>query len=118
MCNRWTRRCACRPVSSWHDLLMRRLSLFVSALAFSFVSSARESTLLDSGWRFKSGDITNAETANFGDGGWQTVSIPHNWERIITVGRAGIGANWTSSWKPANDIFCGSKRRVWSLMFI
>jgi beta-galactosidase len=58
---------------------MRRLSLFVSALAFSFVSSARESTLLDSGWRFKSGDITNAETANFGDGGWQTVSIPHNW---------------------------------------
>jgi beta-galactosidase len=59
--------------------LMRKLSLFVFALAFSFVSSARESTLLDSDWRFKSGDITNAETVNLGDGDWQTVSLPHNW---------------------------------------
>ncbi|MGA3144416.1 MAG: glycoside hydrolase family 2 TIM barrel-domain containing protein [Verrucomicrobiota bacterium] len=49
------------------------------ALGFSFNLFARESTLLDSGWRFKSGEVTNAEQSNFNDGDWQAVSIPHNW---------------------------------------
>ncbi|MGA2181037.1 MAG: glycoside hydrolase family 2 TIM barrel-domain containing protein [Verrucomicrobiota bacterium] len=58
---------------------MRKFPIFISILVFTFNLCARESTRLDSGWRFKSGDITNAETVNFGDGDWQTVSLPHNW---------------------------------------
>ena len=49
------------------------------ALGFSFNLFARESTLLDSGWRFKSGETTNAAQADFNDSDWQAVSIPHNW---------------------------------------
>ena len=58
---------------------MRTFSIFILSFFFSFNLIARESILLDSGWRFKSGNITNTETVNFGDGNWQTVSIPHNW---------------------------------------
>ena len=58
---------------------MRKFSIFIMALGFSFNLFARESTLLDSGWRFKSGEVSNAEQSNFNDGDWQAVSIPHNW---------------------------------------
>ena len=58
---------------------MRKFSIFVLALVFSFNTFARESTLLDSGWKFKSGESTNAQQAGFDDSGWQAVSIPHNW---------------------------------------
>ena len=58
---------------------MCKFPFFVLALFFSFNAFARESTLLDSGWRFKLGESTNAEAINFNDAGWQTISIPHNW---------------------------------------
>ena len=62
---------------------MRKFSIFVFALIFSFNLHARESTLLDSGWRFMQGDpLTQAAPptdAKFNDSNWQTVSIPHNW---------------------------------------
>ncbi len=60
-------------------MLMRKLSIFLSALVLTFNLLARESTLLDSGWRFKSGEITNAALPEFNDGDWQAVSVPHNW---------------------------------------
>ena len=58
---------------------MHKISIFVLALIFSFNTFARENTRLDSDWKFKLGDSTNAETADFNDTGWQAVSIPHNW---------------------------------------
>src|SRR5208282_1262950 len=58
---------------------MHKLSIFIAAFVFTFNLFARESTLLDSGWRFQSGDVTNAAQPGFNDGDWQTVSIPHNW---------------------------------------
>ena len=58
---------------------MRKFSIFIFALILSGNLLARESTLLDSGWRFKSGEVTNAEQPGFNDGDWQAVSIPHNW---------------------------------------
>ncbi|MFZ0828181.1 MAG: glycoside hydrolase family 2 TIM barrel-domain containing protein [Verrucomicrobiia bacterium] len=58
---------------------MRTFPIFISALVFTFSLCARESTLLDAGWRFQSGDITNAAQPDFNDGDWQAVSIPHNW---------------------------------------
>jgi len=65
---------------------MRKFSVFVLALILSFNSFARESTLLDSGWRFMQGDpagvagqAMSPADANWIDSSWQTVSIPHNW---------------------------------------
>ena len=58
---------------------MRKFSIFIFALILSGNLLARESTLLDSGWRFKSGEVTNAALSGFNDGDWQEVTIPHNW---------------------------------------
>jgi beta-galactosidase len=58
---------------------MRKISILILALAFSFNLFARESTLLDSDWKFKSGEIADAEKTNFDDSHWQAISIPHNW---------------------------------------
>jgi beta-galactosidase len=58
---------------------MYRFRIFVLALVFPLNSMARESTLLNSGWKFKSGESTNAQAADFNDAGWRPVSIPDNW---------------------------------------
>ncbi|HEY3930802.1 MAG TPA: glycoside hydrolase family 2 protein, partial [Verrucomicrobiae bacterium] len=58
---------------------MHKFFIFALALVFSFNSFARESTLLDSDWKFKLGEIADAEKTNFDDSQWQAVSIPHNW---------------------------------------
>ena len=58
---------------------MRKFSVFSFALIFASNLIARESTRLDSGWRFKSGEATNAAQSDFNDGDWPAVSIPHNW---------------------------------------
>jgi beta-galactosidase len=66
--------------------LMRKFFLFVLALVFSLNVFARESTLLDSGWRFLQGDPTglagqamSPADPNWIDSSWQAVSIPHCW---------------------------------------
>ncbi len=59
--------------------LMRKFSILMLAVICSLNLCARESTLLDSGWKFQSGESTNAEQPEFNDSGWQTISIPHNW---------------------------------------
>ena len=70
---------------------MRKFSFFLLALVFSLNSSARESTLLDSGWRFMQGDPASLSgqamspadvnwiDSNWIDSSWQAVSIPHCW---------------------------------------
>jgi beta-galactosidase len=58
---------------------MHRFSVFVLALMFPLNLLARESTLLDSDWKFKLGENPNAESADFNDADWPVVSIPHNW---------------------------------------
>lgn len=58
---------------------MRGFFILLFTLILTFPALARESLLLDSGWRFKLGDIRGAEAANFNDVDWQAVSIPHNW---------------------------------------
>src|SRR5689334_8953275 len=58
---------------------MRNLLIFLLALVLSFNCYARDTTLLDSGWRFQLADPANAEQPSFDDSAWQTVSIPHNW---------------------------------------
>ena len=58
---------------------MRSFFIFIFTLALAMSVFARENTLLDSGWRFRQGDILGAETVNFSDTNWETVSLPHNW---------------------------------------
>jgi len=58
---------------------MRKYCIFIFMFVLSFNSFARQSTLLDSGWKFQLGEVTNAEQQDFNDGNWQTISIPHNW---------------------------------------
>jgi hypothetical protein len=52
---------------------------FLTGLLISFNISAREATLLDSGWRFKQGDFKDAKQPAFDDHDWQAISVPHNW---------------------------------------
>jgi beta-galactosidase len=40
---------------------------------------ARQDTLVDSGWTYKSGEMTNAEQLDFDASDWESVSMPHNW---------------------------------------
>ncbi len=35
--------------------------------------------LFDSGWRFHRGDVTGAESAEFDDGAWRQLDLPHDW---------------------------------------
>src|SRR5580704_13082191 len=57
---------------------MRCFLIFFAALA-SFHLFARESTLLDAGWKFQLAAAAGAQQIAFDDSGWQPVSVPHCW---------------------------------------
>lgn len=48
-------------------------------LASSLALSARESVLLDKGWKFTKEDNTEFANADFNDNKWQSVTVPHDW---------------------------------------
>ena len=52
--------------------------VFVSA-AMMGEAAVRETTKLDTGWRFKQGESSGAEQAGYDDSSWQSLAIPHNW---------------------------------------
>jgi hypothetical protein len=53
----------------------------------AFADEPRVSVSLDQGWRFQqSGSITGAESRDFDDSAWQTVDVPHTWNRIGNAG--------------------------------
>ena len=62
---------------------MRPILLLVLALSLLITSPmrghARDSQLLGADWKFKLGENTGAERADFDVRGWETVSLPHNW---------------------------------------
>ncbi len=62
---------------------MRKFStlIWTGFCMFSLTSyaSPRENSRLDSGWRFKLGEIAGAEQPQFDDHDWQPVVLPHNW---------------------------------------
>jgi len=53
------------------------LVLFLSLGVVS--ANARTLTDFDGGWRFSRGDFAAAMMTAFDDGGWQTVTLPHDW---------------------------------------
>ena len=105
-----------------HDSRMRRFSAFLVILAISLNSFARESTLLDSGWRFQLGEADGATNAGFKDDRWQTVSVPHNWgwedaqqgkkyyqgpgwyRRELNIGAAEIGKRYFLRFEAAGSV--------------
>ncbi len=52
---------------------------FFLAAVFPAHVYAREDQRLDSAWHFKLADDAHAMDSGFDDGGWQNVSLPHNW---------------------------------------
>ena len=45
--------------------------------------SSRTAKVLDDGWRFRQGDEpANVTDTGFDDSAWQTVSVPHTWNRV------------------------------------
>jgi beta-galactosidase len=53
----------------------------------AFADEPRASVSLDQGWRFQqSGSVTGAEKSDFDDSAWQTVDVPHTWNRIGNAG--------------------------------
>ena len=47
--------------------------------AMTGMAQSRETSPLDSGWRFKIGEVSHASGTAFDDRNWETVSLPHNW---------------------------------------
>ena len=55
-------------------------TLFVTLfISLSINSQTRKIITLHDGWKFQKGDYKNAETINFDDSKWQSVSVPHDW---------------------------------------
>lgn len=43
------------------------------------LNAQRSEYLLEKGWKFTKGEVSNAETPAFNDTKWETVTIPHDW---------------------------------------
>ena len=68
-------------VSFLHALNLSALLCFVSA-AFAAAEPAptpRESIPIDTGWRFRLGDLPAAWQPTFDDTGWRVLDLPHDW---------------------------------------
>ncbi len=55
------------------------MSLCCAWLAWTAAAQQRTETLLEKGWKFVKGDVTDAMKPEFDDREWETVTIPHDW---------------------------------------
>src|SRR6185312_7904212 len=60
-------------------MFMKKNSFLIICFLFSFQCFSQRKVLIDEGWRFHRGDITNAEQANFKDNSWRNIDLPHDW---------------------------------------
>ena len=64
---------------------MRLQNLFIFILFSTFAATSlstraqRNEQLLEEGWRFTKGDVTDAATPGFNDSRWESVTVPHDW---------------------------------------
>lgn len=64
---------------------MRLQNLFIFILFSTFTATSlstraqRNEQLLEEGWRFTKGDVTDAATPGFDDSRWESVTVPHDW---------------------------------------
>lgn len=71
-------------MKGWIALAAAFAACAVSPLAAGFAgaSAPRETVRLTDGWSFRFGDVAGPEIAAEGGEGWQTVSVPHSWNRL------------------------------------
>jgi malectin (di-glucose binding ER protein) len=55
-----------------------------AALAATYTppASSRIDTIIDTGWKFFEGDVSNAQAPTFDDSSWSAVTLPHTWNNI------------------------------------
>lgn len=73
-------------------------AIFVSQLLLGTFSPAtvqaqRVSEVLDDGWRFKGEDIVEAVSPAFDDAAWESVTVPHTWNRVGYYLHGQVGTN-------------------------
>ena len=54
----------------------------VEAIMYNAPTSHRVDTLINTGWKFIQGDISDAQVATFDDSDWSSVILPHTWNNI------------------------------------
>lgn len=59
--------------------MMRRIFLLVFVTWVHTAMAQRIETLLQEGWRFHLGDVENAQSVEFNDNDWESVTVPHDW---------------------------------------
>lgn len=59
---------------------LRLLGLVIASLTVqSSLAQSRTGQLLNADWKFQSGEVKDAQAADFDAANWQTLSLPHNW---------------------------------------
>ena len=59
--------------------MKRTLFLFLLLFITMLVYAQRREILLKQGWKFHLGEVEGAESPDFIDSDWQSVTIPHDW---------------------------------------
>lgn len=57
-------------------------TFYLMAMGFCLtlnLNAQRSEYLLEKGWKFTKGEVSNAEAPSFNDTKWETVTIPHDW---------------------------------------
>lgn len=57
-------------------------TFYLMAMGFCLtlnLNAQRSEYLLEKGWKFTKGEVSNAEAPAFNDTKWETVTIPHDW---------------------------------------
>ncbi|HEU0072386.1 MAG TPA: glycoside hydrolase family 2 TIM barrel-domain containing protein, partial [Dehalococcoidia bacterium] len=67
----------------WHTLGLIYILILALFATVARASSVRDEVSLNAGWRFKQGDTpVGVEKPGFSDADWETVSVPHTWNRV------------------------------------
>src|SRR5688572_20006207 len=85
-------------------ILSTFIAIFCSTLLFAQNSNeqVRVNQLFNFGWKFKAGDVSNAQSPAFDDGDWRKLDIPHDfqfeqpWDSTASRGRGfkAMGVGW------------------------
>lgn len=73
--------------------------LFTALFLFSLMLPARETRLLQAGWKFAKGAHAQAALPDFDDRNWESVSIPHDWAIAGPYIPDGDGSTAKLPWK-------------------
>jgi len=95
------------------------IAVFYTTILFaqSNTENIRVSQLFNFGWKFKAGDVANAEQKIFNDGNWRKLDLPHDfqieqpWDKNANKGRGfkTLGAAWYRKTFKADPIWKGKQ---------